>query len=60
MGGYKTEREWKSENRRNFNFPSLCLVGGVKNFFICWQEKCKNRKYSLYKFTHMSILKNDV
>ena len=31
-------REWKSEDRRDFNFLSCCLVGRDKNSFV-WLTK---------------------
>ena len=39
------------EDRRDFIFSILCLVGGGK--MKGWE------KMSLYKFTHMPLLKND-
>ena len=41
----------KWEDRKNFNFLIFCLVESEK------VEKLK--KMSLYKFTYMSLLKND-
>ena len=42
----------KWENRKDFNFPLLCFVGGV--------EHGKMKKVNLYKFTQIPLLKNDV
>ena len=42
----------KWENRKDFNFPLFCFVGGV--------ERGKMKKVNLYKFTQIPLLKNDV
>ena len=34
-------REWKSEDRRDFNFLSCCLVGRDKNSFVWLTRKVK-------------------
>ena len=41
----------KWEDRKDFNFPS---------FLFCWEWKNgEMEKMNLYKFTHISLLKND-
>ena len=40
----------KWEDRKNFNFPPFCLVGSGK--VEGW------KKMSLYKFTHITLLKS--
>ena len=58
----------KLENKKDFNFPHLCLVGRVEIFFFYLVEKRNGRiemknffvclfVFVLYKFTHMSLLK---
>ena len=42
----------KWEDRKDFNFPLFCFVGGV--------ERGKMKKVNLYKFTQIPLLKNDV
>ena len=41
----------KWEDRKDFNFPYFCLV---KN-----EKSRRMKKVSLYKFTHVPLLKND-
>ena len=42
-------REWKSEDRRDFNFLSCCLVGRDKNSFV-WLTKKSERIGNVGKF----------
>ena len=51
-------RKWG--NIKDFNFPSYCLVGGMKKwsdekkFCLVEKKKWEGRDYRLYKFTFMS------
>ena len=62
----------KLENKKDFSFPHLCLIGRVEKwreeFFFYLVEKRNGRiemenffvclfVFVLYKFTHMSLLK---
>ena len=54
----------KWEDRKDFVFPHVCLVGevekweGGKLFCLVGEKKGKNGKCNLYKLTIMSLLYN--
>ena len=58
-------KKWKSGRRDDILVFLICVwlgggkVEGWKFFLFGWEEKWKDRKMTLNKFTHMPSLKND-
>ena len=58
-------KKWKSRRRDDILVFLICVwlgggkVEGWKFFLFGWEEKWKDRKMTLNKFTHMPSLKND-